>query len=87
MPESEVTNPSTMTTGEVYRLVRDLKADLKVMADKLDARPTKDDITHLESRIADLEGWQTWAMRLGIPALLGVVFNLLDTFNAGGVVK
>lgn len=51
-----------------------------VAALKTDAKTDSD---HLKERIVDLESWQTWAMRLGIPALLGVVLNLLNTLNGG----
>lgn len=84
MPERDLYVPPNVTTEELYRLVLTVKTDIRDTQTKLDARPTKADLDHLRERIVDLESWQTWAMRLGIPALLGIAFNLLDTFKGVG---
>ena len=73
-----------MSVGEVYRLVGTLKTDINKLDNKLDGKPSTAEYNHLKERIIDLESWQTWAMRLGIPGLLGVVLNLLNTINGGG---
>ena len=68
------------------------KTDLNNLKSEIESKASKEalsalraeanaEIEHLTERVTDLESWQTWAMRLGIPALLGVALNLLDTLN------
>lgn len=62
-----------------------LKSEIESKASKEAVSSIRTELTqeieHLEERIVDLESWQTWAMRLGIPGLIGVIVNLLNTVN------
>lgn len=74
MPGQEPEAPPNVTIGEVYRLILTLKTDIE-------KKPSDEAVKHLRERITELESWQTWAMRLGIPGLIAIVFNLLDSFE------
>jgi hypothetical protein len=68
-----------VTTGELGRrfdrFEKTVTDGIAGLADKLDTRPDWKDVQNLiaplEARVASLEGWQTWALRLGAPALVG----------------
>lgn len=83
MPDRDSYAPADISTGEVYRLFNSLKVDLRDVRSDIKAKPSAEEIAGLKERIADLESWQTWAMRLGIPGLIGVVLNLMNTINGG----
>ena len=80
MPDRDLYVPPNVSTEEVYRLLLSMRGDLR---ESINSKASVDEVTHLKERIIDLESWQTWAMRLGIPALLGIVLNLLNTLNGG----
>lgn len=110
MPDRDLFVPPSVSTEEVYRLILNVRGDIRDTNTKLDTKPSKEDLKnlkseiegkasresveavkadikseteHLKERIIDLEAWQTWAFRLGVPGLIGVILNLLDTFNGG----
>lgn len=78
MPEIAET---TITNGELSRAVGLIRSDIRDLKKEIDARPTAKDIGYLEQRIKDLEDWQKWAMRIGVPALIGVIFNIANTLD------
>lgn len=73
-----------VTTGELGRRIDRFEgtvtAALDGIAGKLDNRPDWQDIKRIETallvRITALEGWQTWALRLGGPALAGALVGV-----------
>jgi hypothetical protein len=73
-----------VTTGELSRrfdrFEDTVTKAIAGLGDKMDERPGRDDVLGLlkplESRIAVLEGWQTWALRLGGPALVGALVGV-----------
>lgn len=75
----------TITNGELSRAVKLIRDDIKDVKKDVSERPTTRDIAHLESRIVDLEDWQKWAVRLGVPGLFGVIINLGN--SVGGWVR
>lgn len=74
---------SGVTTGELSRAVGLIRKDI---ADIKTAVPSKESVDNLRQRIVDLENWQTWALRLGIPGLCLAALNAVNTFG-GAVVK
>lgn len=76
------TDTSAVTTGELSRAVGLIRKDI---ADMKTTTPSKESVDHLRQRIVDLENWQTWALRLGIPGLCMAALNAVNTF--GGVVS
>lgn len=86
-----------ITTGELSRAVTLIRGDIKDVKKDISERPTVQDFSELKNtvekratvealnhalqRVRDLEDWQKWAMRLGIPALIGVIVNLLNTVD------
>jgi hypothetical protein len=68
-----------VTTGELGRrfdrFEGTITTALEGISSKLDQRPDWKDVQNmlapLERRVGSLEGWQTWALRLGGPALVG----------------
>lgn len=93
MPDTE----TAITTGELSRAVTLIRGDIKDVKKDISERPTiqdykdlkeemggkasKDALTYLTDRIKDLEDWQKWAMRIGVPALIGVIFNIANTLD------
>jgi len=69
MPDTEST--TQITNGELFRAVELIRGDIGGLRSDLGGRPTANDLTYLKERISDLENWQTWATRLGIPSLIG----------------
>lgn len=65
-----------------------LAAVQKEALDKIDTvrREAKAEAGGLRQRIVDLENWQTWALRLGIPGLVAAALNAINTFG-GAVAK
>lgn len=58
-----------ITTGELSRAVAVIRSDIKEVREEVKEKPTTRDLAYLENRVRDLENWQTWAMRLGVPSL------------------
>ena len=86
-PNSDIDNP-VMTTGEVYRMAKDIKTGLDNVTKKLDEYPNMRDIANLENklhdakaelanRVKDVEGNQKWGMRAALLALGGVILNII----------
>lgn len=86
MPDRAGTESDTrdVTNAELMRAVVLLRGDISNVNNKLEKFPTMETVNNLKERIVDLEDWQKWAFRLGIPGLIGVILNLANTF--GGVV-
>lgn len=97
MPERAGTEYDTrdVTNSELMRAVVLLRKDIGGLNEKFAAVPTSKDLDavkdvsnerfdYLKERIHDLENWQTWALRLGIPGLCVAALNAVNTF--GGVV-
>jgi len=94
MPDTQDT---VITTGELSRAVNLIRGDIKDVKHDISQRPTAQDYKDLKEeigkrahvselgyandRIKDLEDWQKWAMRLGVPAMIGVIINLLNTLD------
>lgn len=78
------TDETAITNGELFRAVALIRGDIKDLKTDVDAKPTARDFAYLENAIKDLENWQTWAIRIGVPALIGVVFNLVNSARALG---
>lgn len=79
-----------VTTGELGRRLerfeKTVTGALATISEKLDDRPDWKDVRNIEAllveRIKRLEEWQTWALRLGAPALAGgLVGMLLNAFK------
>lgn len=74
-----------VTTGELGRRLdrfeNTITNALGGFSTKLDDRPDWQDVrrieANLEGRIKKLEEWQTWALRLGGPALIAAVGGML----------
>lgn len=91
------TDTTTITTGELSRAVTLIRGDIKDVKKDISERPTigdykdlraevdkkasNDAITYARERIQSLEEWQKWAMRIGVPALMGVLVNLANTLD------
>jgi hypothetical protein len=79
-----VAAPDVVTTGELGRrfdrFEDTVTKGIAGLSDKLDTRPDWKDVqnllTPLEARVASLEGWQTWALRLGGPAIVGALVGV-----------
>ena len=77
-----------VTTGELGRrfdrFEDTITKTLGTVVTKLDERPDWKDVRGIETvlldRIKRLEEWQTWALRLGAPALVGGAVGII--FNA-----
>jgi len=78
------TDETAITNGELFRAVTLIRGDIKDLKTDVEAKPTQRDFAYLENAVKDLENWQTWAIRLGVPALIGVVFNLVNTVKEMG---
>lgn len=78
MPDTE---HAQITTGELNRAVTLIRKDIGELKTNVEARPTTRDLGYLEARIHDLEEFQKWAFRVGIPSLIMVVVNTFDTFK------
>lgn len=70
-----------ITNGELSRAVKLIRDDIRDVKDDVAKRPTTRDLSYLETRIKDLEDWQKWAMRLGVPACIGVIVSLTSTIS------
>lgn len=79
------TDNQSVTTGELSRAVGLIRSDIKEVKKDIAEKPTKEMVDHLQQRVVDLENWQTWALRLGIPGLCVAALNAVNTF--GGVVS
>jgi hypothetical protein len=74
-----------VTTGELGRrfdrFEGTITTALEGISSKLDQRPDWKDVqnmlTPLEGRVAALEGWQTWALRLGAPGIVGAIVGVI----------
>jgi hypothetical protein len=91
------TETANITTGELSRAVTLIRGDIKDVKKDISERPTIADYKDLRaevekkattdalgwalSRIKELEDWQKWAMRIGVPALIGVIFNIANTLD------
>lgn len=84
-----------ISTGELGRAVALIRGDITSLASKLDGVPTKAEVDRQlvaakeladlknelqDKAIAALEEWNTWALRLGAPALVAAIGGVL--FNA-----
>jgi hypothetical protein len=86
-----VSDTTIVTTGELGRrldrLETTITAALGGIATKIDERPDWQDVRRIETalivRISALEGWQTWALRLGAPGIVGALIGVL--INAGRI--
>lgn len=79
------TETEQITNGELSRAVALIRSDIRDVKNDVSSRPTSRDFGFLEERIKDLEEWQKWAMRIGVPGIIGVIINFIDT--VGGQVK
>lgn len=70
---------SGITTGELSRAVELIRTDI---AGIKTTTPSKESVDHLRQRIIDLENWQTWALRIGVPGLCAAALNLINTFSS-----
>ena len=93
MPDTE----TSITTGELSRAVTLIRGDIKDVKKDISECPTigdykdlkeevankasNDALSYARERIQALEEWQKWAVRLGIPALLGVIFNIATNID------
>lgn len=68
------------TQAELNAVQREAAAKIETVR-----REAKAEAGGLRQRIVDLENWQTWALRLGIPGLIAAALNAINTF--GGVVS
>lgn len=75
------TEAEVITNGELSRAVKLIRDDIKDVKNDVSTRPTTRDIGYLEARIKDLEDWQKWAMRIGVPSLMAVIINTINTLN------
>lgn len=71
----------TITNGELNRAVKLIRDDIKEMKNDVDKKPSQRDLDYLATRLKDLEDWQKWAMRIGIPAIIGIVVNMANTID------
>ena len=94
MPDTET---AVITTGELSRAVTLIRGDIKDVKKDISERPTigdyrdlraevdkkasNDALTYARERIQALEEWQKWAMRIGVPALIGIIFNIANTLD------
>lgn len=79
------TDNQSVTTGELSRAVGLIRSDIKEVKKDIGEKPSRETVDNLRQRIVDLENWQTWALRLGIPGLCVAALNAVNTF--GGVVS
>lgn len=95
MPDGGMADTSNVTTGELSRAVGLIRGDIKDVKKDIQEKPTQAELDAvrreakaeaggLRQRIVDLENWQTWALRLGVPGLCVAALNAVNTF--GGVV-
>lgn len=91
------TQIDSITTGELSRAVSLIRGDIKDVKKDISERPTiqdykdikeeitskasKDSLTAATDRIKELVDWQKWAMRVGVPALLAVIYNLANSID------
>lgn len=78
-PEGDQT---TITTGELSRAVGLIRSDIGDLRLDIRGRPTKEDLIYLTERVKNLENWQTWALRLGGPALVGCLVGVASNLGA-----
>lgn len=71
-------SPATITTGELSRAVGLIRSDIGDLRSDIRARPTKEDLAYLTARVKVLEDWQTWALRLGGPALVACLVGVFS---------
>jgi len=74
MSEAE-TLTNAVTLGEVNRKVDTVLTSVQAVSDKVGALPTYRDFNTLDKRLADVEAWQTWALRLIVGALILAVIG------------
>lgn len=79
MPETM--DGTTITNGELNRAVNMIRGDIRDLKTDVNTRPTTKDLSYLEARIKDLEDFQKWAFRVGIPSLIMVVVNTANTIK------
>lgn len=93
----ETENTTGVTTGELSRAVGLIRGDIKDVKKDISEKPSASDLEAvrreakaeaggLRQRIVDLENWQTWALRLGVPGLIMAGLNAVNTFG-GAVTK
>lgn len=80
-----MTPPPEAESVTAWRLGK-IETAMDLILGKLDDRPDWKDVRSIEARLLErvqkLEDWQTWALRLGGPALIGgVVGMLLNAFK------
>lgn len=80
MPDTTTDN-TTITNGELNRAVGLIRTDIRDLKTDVSARPTTKDLSYLEARIKDLEDFQRWAFRVGIPSLVMVIVNTVNTIQ------
>ena len=82
-----------VTTGELGRRFDRFEtvvtSSLEGISGKLDQRPDWKDVQTLleplRDRVSALEGWQTWALRLGGPAIVGSLVGVaINSVRIGG---
>lgn len=85
-PPDGMSDTSTITNGELYRAVSLIRGDIGDLRTDVKSRPTKEDIIYLSERVKNLENWQTWALRLGAPALIATMITAFSNVlsRAGG---
>lgn len=71
----------TITIGELGRSLERMEKGIDEIKIELKERPTDRDVAYLEDRVRDLESWQTWAMRLGVPGLGAAAIALLNSIS------
>lgn len=70
-----------ITNGELARAVILIRDDIKDLKKDVENKPSTRDIEYLTARISDLEEWQKWGARFGIPALLAIAYNTLTNID------
>lgn len=70
---------SGITTGELSRAVELIRKDI---AGIQTSTPSKESVDNLKQRVTDLENWQTWALRIGVPGLCAAALNFINTLSS-----
>jgi len=68
---------NAVTLGEVNRKVDAVLTSVQAVSDKVGELPTYRDFNALDKRLADVEAWQTWALRLIVGALILAVLGVV----------
>lgn len=75
-------SPASISTGELSRAVGLIRSDIGDLRSDIRGRPTEKDLIYLSERVKSLENWQTWALRLGGPAVVGCLIGVFSNLQA-----